>query len=118
MSIAGARKFRVSTRSLAMVIALAALLSASVFWNLRQYQLMEQKRVADQREEAARVKEEAERTTARMKKNAQWAASDARVQQLYREISNLSQINERLVSEPQRRASSKIDNADEAGASP
>ena len=64
MSIAGARKFRVSTRSLAMVIALAALLSASVFWNLRQHQLIEQKRIADQREEAARAKEEAERTTA------------------------------------------------------
>ena len=118
MSIAGARKFRVSTRSLAMVIALAALLSASVFWNLRQYQLMEQKRVADQREEAARVKEETERTTARMKKKAEWAASDARVQQLYQEITNLSQINERLVSEPPRSAPSKIDNADEAGASP
>ena len=118
MSIAGTRKFHVSRRSLVMIIALAALLSASVFWNLRQHQLIEQKRLADQREEAARVKEETERTTARMKKKAEWAASDARVQQLYQEISNLSQINERLVSEPPRSASSKIDNAGEAGASP
>jgi uncharacterized membrane protein (DUF106 family) len=118
MDVAGARKFHISRRSLAMVIPLITLLMTSVFWNLRQHQLIEQKHIAAQREEAARVKEEAKQTAERMKKNAEWAASDARVQQLYREISNLSEVNERLVSEPQRSASRKIANALEAGDSP
>jgi uncharacterized membrane protein (DUF106 family) len=118
MDVAGARKFHISRRSLVMVIPLITLLMTSVFWNLRQHQLIEQKRIAAQQEEAARTREEAERATARMKKNAEWAASDARVQQLYREISNLSEINEQLVSEPRRSTPTKIENKVEAGDSP
>ncbi len=53
-----------------------------------------------------------------MKKNSEWAASDARVQQLYREISNLSEINERLISQPERSASRKIDDPSEPDSSP
>ena len=118
MDVAGARKFHISSRSLAMVILLITLLTTSVFWNFRQHQFIEQKRIAVQQEEEARAREEAERATARMKKNAEWAASDARVQQLYREISNLSEINERLVSEPRPSTPTKIENAVEPGDSP
>ena len=118
MDVAGARKFHISSRSLAMVILLITLLMTSVLWNFRQHQLIEQKRIAVQQEEATRAREEAERATARMKKNAEWAASDARVQQLYRELSNLSEINERLVSEPQHTTPTKIENAVEPGDSP
>ena len=40
-----------------------------------------------------------------MKRNAAWAASDARVQQLYREISNLTQIHEHVLSPTQHERS-------------
>lgn len=78
MDVAGARKFHVSSRSLALIILLITLLAASVFWNFRQHRLIAQKYMADQREEAARAKAETERAAARMKKNAERAASDAR----------------------------------------
>ena len=115
MDVAGARKFRVSSRSLALIVPLVTLLATSIFWNLRQHRLIEQEHLADQRAEAARAKEEAERTAARMRKNTAWAASDARLQRLYREINNLSQINERLVSEPQQSMPRKIENPVEDG---
>ena len=118
MNVVGARKFHFSSRSLTLIIPLITLLLASIFWNLRQHRLIEQKQTAAQHEEAARAKEEAERTVARMKKNAEWAASDARVQQLYREITNLSQINERLVAEPGRSTPRKVDEAGDASDSP
>ncbi len=111
MDVAGARKFHVSSRSLVMIIPLVALLVASVFWNFRQHRLIEQEHIAAQREEAARA-------AARMKKNAEWAASDARVQQLYREINNFSQINERLLAEPLRSTRRKTDDPGEADGSP
>jgi hypothetical protein len=109
MDVPGARKFHGSGRWLALITPLVILLTASVFWNLRQHRLIEQKHLAAQREEAARIKEETERAAARMKKNAEWAASDARVQQLYREIASFSQINERLLSELPRSELRKTD---------
>ena len=118
MDVSGAWKFHVSSRSLALIIPLVILLAASVFWNLRQHHLIEQKHLTAQREEAARAKAETERVAARMRKNAEWAASDARVQQLYREIANFSQINERLLSERQRSEPRKIDSPTEADALP
>jgi hypothetical protein len=114
MNVTGARKFHVSSRSLALTIPLVTLLAASVFWNLHQHRKIEQKHLAVQREEAARAREENERVAARLKKNAEWAASDARVQQLYREIESFSQINERLLSETQRSEPRKIDSPTEA----
>ncbi len=118
MDVVGARKFRVSSRSFTLIIPLVTLLAASVFWNLRQHRLIEQKHITDQREKAARASDEANRMAARMKKNAEWAASDARVQQLYQEIANFSQINERLLSQPQRSTSRKKDAPDEDNGSP
>ena len=84
-------------------------------WNLRQSQRIaqEQERVkVAQRKEAARLKEEANRVEARRQRNAKWAASDARVQQLYREIDTLSRLNEQVLSRPKekRSAPAKIDN--------
>jgi hypothetical protein len=110
MNVAGAWKFHVLSRSWALIVPLVVLLVASAFWNLYQHRLIEQDRTAVQQKEATRAQEEADRTEARRKKNAEWAASDARVQQLYREINNLSEINERLLSQPQRSAPKKTDN--------
>jgi uncharacterized membrane protein (DUF106 family) len=107
MNVAGAWKFHVSSRLRALIIPLVILLMASVFWNLYQHRVIEQDRTATQQKEIAAVQKEAERAEARRKKNAEWAASDARVQQLYREINNLSEINERLLSQPQRSAPKK-----------
>ena len=118
MDVAGAWKFRISSQSLVLIIPLATVLAASIFWNLRQHRLIEQKHMADQRTEAALAKQGADRAAARLKKNAEWAASDARVQKLYQEISNFSQIQERLTSEPQRKTLSKIDNLNEPDGSP
>jgi hypothetical protein len=118
MDVTGARKFHVSSRSLLLIIPLVTSLAASVFWNLRQHRLSEQKHAAAQREQVARAREETERVAARLKKNAEWAASDARVQQLYREIANFSQINDQLLAEPLPRTPKKIDNASEADDSP
>ena len=81
MDIEGARKFRVSNRSLTLIIPLVTLLVASVFWNIRQHRLIEQQRlraIGLQREEAARPGRKPSGQEARMKKNAEWAASDAR----------------------------------------
>ena len=102
MDVGGAWMVRVSSRSLVMIIALVTALVGSVFWNLRQHGLIEQKRMAAQQEEGARTEAEAKRVAARIKKNAEWAASDARVQQLYREIENLTRINDQALSQPQR----------------
>jgi hypothetical protein len=118
MDVAGARKFPISSRALVLIISLVTLLAASIFWNLRQHRLIEQKHMADQRKEAARANEEADRATARLKKNAEWAASDARVQQLYQEINNFSQIQERLVSERPQSTPRKIDELGETDGSP
>jgi hypothetical protein len=104
MNVGGARKFRISTRSLMLIVGLFAFLMASLFWNIRQYRLIEQERqqaLAAEREKAARVKaEEAEQNQARIKKNADWASSDARVQQLYREIDSLTRVNEHVLAQP------------------
>ena len=70
MDLSGTRKFRLSKRSLTVIIPLVTLLVVSVFWNLRQSQLIakEQARVrAAQQAETARLKEEADRVEARGK---------------------------------------------------
>ncbi len=115
MDLSGTRKFRLSKRSLTVIIPLVTLLVVSVFWNLRQSQLIakEQARVrAAQQAETARLKEEADRVEARGQRNAKWAGSDARVQQLYREIDSLTRLNEQVLTRPQDKkiTSPAIDN--------
>jgi hypothetical protein len=99
----GAMKFRVPNRTLWVIIPLVTLLVASGIGNIRQYRIIERLRareLAMQQETAARVQAEAEREKARLKKKADWAASDARVQQLYQEIDTLSQISEHTLAQP------------------
>ena len=99
----GARMFRISSRSAVVIVGLSTILVVSGFWNCRQYQLIEHLRSrerAAQEAEAHRAKAETERAEARRKTKAEWAASDARLQQLYREINTLSQINEHILQEP------------------
>jgi hypothetical protein len=108
MDIEGTRKFSVSNRSLAMIIALVTLLTVSTLWNLRQQRLIEQEHLlaaAAERAEAARVKEQVARDAGRAKRNAASAASDARVQQLYREINSLTEINEHILAPVQHQRS-------------
>ena len=93
---AGARKVRVSSRSLRVIIPVLALLVASGFWNVRQYRLLERQRLRDQAAQRA----EAARAEALRKKNAEWAASDTRLQQLYREIDTLTRMNEQILADP------------------
>jgi Tfp pilus assembly protein PilX len=123
MNIKKTRKFRVSNQSLALIITLVTLLVVSIFWNLHQQRLIKQEHlqaVAVQRAEAARVSEQAVQDEARAKRNAAWAASDARVQQLYREINSLSQINEQLLAptDQQRITPAKKDDSVEPAGSP
>jgi hypothetical protein len=108
IDVGGARKFYVSSRSLVLIVALFSLLLASVIWNFWQYRLIEHHRMqvlAIQRAVAAHAEMETEQAGTRMKKKAETDAADQRVQQLYREIDNLSRINEQLLSQPQRQQS-------------
>jgi C4-dicarboxylate-specific signal transduction histidine kinase len=101
MEVGGARKLGVSNRSLMLVIPLCALLLASAIWNIRQYRLVEQKRlqaVAAEREarvKAGRAEAEAER--AKLEKKAASAVTDARVSRLYQEINNLTRMSEQVL---------------------
>ena len=107
MGTAGTGKFRLSSRLWTLVIPLVLLLVISVCWNLRQSQLIanerEQSRAVLQSKEAARARREVEEAEAQSKKKAKWAASDARLQELYREIDSLSRLNERVLTRPQAR---------------
>ena len=49
---------------------------------------------------------EVARTQARREKKAEEAAANERMQQLYREIDNLSQISDRLLTQPMRQPKS------------
>jgi hypothetical protein len=115
MDIVGTRKFQLSKRSLALAVSLITLLGISVFWNLQQRRLIaaeHQRLMTVQKKETARANEEAEQAAARKKRNAKWAGSDARLQQLYREIDTLSRLNEQVVAQPQPKRSTPpaIDN--------
>ncbi len=113
-------KAPISVRTMMVIIPLAMLLVASCIMNVRQYQLIQREHHRELAAEAARAREEAERIEVQRKKKAEWAASDARVQQLYREINTLSQINERMVADPlPKPASPRQDlGADSAGYAP
>jgi hypothetical protein len=115
MDIEGTRTFRLSKRSLGVTVSLITLLGISVFWNLQQRRLIaaERERLATiQSKETTRASEEAERAAARKQRNAKWAGSDARLQQLYSELDTLSRLNEQVVAQPQPKRSTPpaIDN--------
>jgi len=124
MEVEGARKFGVSNRSLMLVIPLCGLVLTSGIWNVRQYRFAEQQRlkavaaVRETRVEAARAEVEAER--AKLEKKAADAKEDARVDQLYREINNLTRLSEQiLLRDPRPRdTSAKHDGRGEAVGAP
>ena len=105
MDVQKARKFFVRHWSSVLVILLVILVVISLTWNVRQYRLIKHEReltIATERAKAERDAAEAARTQARREKKADEAAANQRMQQLYREIDNLSQISDRLLTEPVR----------------
>ena len=105
MDVQEARKFFVRHWSLVLVILLVILVVISLTWNVRQYRLIKRERertIATERAKAERDAAEAARTQVRREKKADEAAANQRMQQLYREIDNLSQISDRLLTEPVR----------------
>jgi F0F1-type ATP synthase membrane subunit b/b' len=109
MDVRGARKFRLASRYLVLIIPLLVVLVVSIIWNVRQYRLIEyerQRSLATEREKAERDATELARTQARREKKAEEAAANQRMQELYREIDNLSQISDRLLTQPVRQPKS------------
>jgi hypothetical protein len=99
MDAGKARKLMASNWSSVLISVLCVLLLVSVVWNFRQYRLAEVRRLQvvamerDMSERAARAQVQV--TKARSKRKA--AATDVRVDQLYREIENLSRISEQIM---------------------
>jgi Tfp pilus assembly protein PilX len=123
MDVQEARKFFVRHWSSVLVILLAILVVVSLTWNVRQYRLIKRERertIAMEHVKAERQAAEAARTQARREKKADEAAANQRMQQLYREIDNLSQISDRLLTEPVRqpKVPSTVDNLEGADGSP
>jgi hypothetical protein len=101
MDAGRAWKFVAANRSLMIVIPIFALLLASVSWNVWQYGLDRDRRAQTQAKErsakatVALAKEYVDR--AKLKRQARDAESNARIQQLYQEINNLTRTSERIV---------------------
>jgi hypothetical protein len=104
MHVAEAWKREASKRSLIVVVPLCVLLLASVIWNVRLYRLSEQHRLQvlamKQQASAKAAKAVAEAERAKREKQAA-AASNARVDQLYQEISNLTRMSEHVMLQSQ-----------------
>ena len=123
MDVPTARRFRVIGRSLVLSFPLLILLVVSVTWNVWQYQHMKyvhERMLVTEREKTKETTSEEARTQAHRAKEAENAAANERMQQLYREIDNLSQMNERLLAEPiqQPASQSTIDSPEAADAPP
>jgi hypothetical protein len=119
----GTWMYHLSKRFSWVFIPLVVLLMVSILWNLHQSWLIADARQQAKRalsNKAARVREEAQRAEALKKKNAKWAASDARLQELYREIDTLSRLNDRVLSQPASRLkkASIVDNPAETLSTP
>jgi hypothetical protein len=101
MAIRTAWKLSVANRSLMLIIPLCVFALVSAIWNVRQYQFAERQRlraimVAQRAKvEAARVDAEAER--GRLDRQAASARANARVDQLYQEINNLTRVSEQIL---------------------
>jgi hypothetical protein len=93
------RNFGDSKRLRMLIIPLCALLLGSLSWNVWQYRLATEQRLqAVAAEQAAVTKANQTKLDAEQRKlkKARDAKSGERVQQLYREIDNLTRINERV----------------------
>jgi hypothetical protein len=123
MNVRGAWKFHVAHRSLVPIISLLVLLIVSLIWNVRQYRLIEydrQRTLATERQKAEQEAMDAAHTRARREKRAEEAVANQRMEQLYRELDNLSQMSDRLLSQPvqQPKASSTSNSLKAADGSP
>lgn len=141
MDVGGTRKFRVSSRVLVPIVAVCVLLLVSAIWNLELHRRAEEQRsraiaaeraeaaraeeqrlkaVAADKEEAARAQVDAERERTLAKQRAARAEDAARVRQLYQELNNLSQMNNRILMEyqSQRISVKKTERPDQAGKDP
>jgi hypothetical protein len=123
MDIVKARTFCVSSRPWVLVILVCTLLLASTIWNVRQHKLLQNYRsraVAEEQKQALVAEAEVQHAQATREKKAAQSAADARVQQLYREIDNLSRINEQILTQPlrQQRAPKMADGVGEGGGAP
>ena len=124
MDVPTARRFRVTGRSLVLSFPLLILLVVSVTWNVWQYRQMEylhgRMRVTEREKTKETTSEEARTQAHRAREAENAAARNERMQQLYREIDNLSQMNERLLAQPvqQPASQSTIDSPEAADAPP
>jgi hypothetical protein len=98
---AATRRCAIYAQPLAAVLFILLLISAA--WNLHQYKLLRDYRrdaiAAGRKQRSLALAEAQQRQAAR---KAEQAAADARLQQLYREIDTLSQINEHILAQPLR----------------
>jgi len=97
MDVQEARKFFVRHWSSVLVILLVMLVVISLTWNVRQYRFIKRERqrtIATERAKSEREASEAARTQAAREKKADEAAANQRM--------NLSQISDRLLTEPVR----------------
>jgi hypothetical protein len=94
-------KFVAANRSFMIAIPISAMLLASLSWNVWQYRLDRDRREKAKAKErsanaaVALAREYADR--AKLIKQARDAESDARIQQLYQEINNLTRVSERIL---------------------
>jgi hypothetical protein len=90
-----------ASRSLRFLIPMSVLLLVSIGWNVWHYRLDQERRVqAKEAERASKaaamlVREQAE--LAESRRRARDAKSDARVQELYDEINQLTRLSERVL---------------------
>jgi hypothetical protein len=123
MTTIGTRTFPLSYRLWVVAVPLALLLAVSVQHNLSQSRIISEeqtRRLAAEREVENNAGEKAKQAMVLEKKNANRAGSDARFQELYREIDTLSRLNDRVLSQPQSRLrkSVVIDNPAETLSAP
>jgi cell division protein FtsX len=122
MDVLRAWRSRVVGRFLVLILPLLVLLVVSVIWNVWQYRLIDHERqrvLATEQEKARQDATEAAHIQARRVKEVENAASNQRVQQLYREIDNLGQVSDRLLAEPvQQPESQSLPDSHEAADGP
>jgi hypothetical protein len=100
----GARRLLRSSRSSIVITVLSTLLLASLIGNIQQYSLLEHYCLHIATEERPETVQAAcaqtEQGNAQKTKKLNDSVADRRLQQLYREIDNLSRMNEQILAEP------------------
>ena len=104
--------FASANRSLMIVIPISALLLASVSWNIWQYRLDRDRRAQTKAKErstkAAVALSQEYANREKLKRQARDAESNARIQQLYQEIHNLTRVSEGIMYPDETRKSARV----------